>query len=90
MTTNTKYQVNIKWNKTVYENIDLDTSEDITTFKCQIYALTNVPIDKQKLMSKGKIIKDDEEWSKYPAIKDGVTLLLMGNAEGNELKDPSS
>jgi len=41
-------------------------------------------------MAKGKIIKDEEEWSKYPAVKEGVTLLLMGNAEGNELKDPNT
>jgi hypothetical protein len=36
-------------------------------------------------MAKGKIIKDDCEWSAYPSLKNGITLMLMGTAEGNEL-----
>ena len=40
-----------------------------------MYALTNVPIDKQKLMAKGKIIKDTEEWSKDRLLE----VLRSGN-----------
>ena len=50
--------------------------------------MTNVPVDKQKIMCKGKILKDDAEWSAYPGLKDGVTLMLMGTGEGKELKAP--
>jgi ubiquitin carboxyl-terminal hydrolase 14 len=50
--------------------------------------LSNVPVDKQKVMAKGKILKDENEWKDYPAVKDGATLMLMGTAEGNELKAP--
>jgi ubiquitin carboxyl-terminal hydrolase 14 len=39
-------------------------------------------------MCKGKIIKDDGTWADYPAVKSGVQLLLMGTAEGNELREP--
>jgi hypothetical protein len=39
-------------------------------------------------MAKGKLLKDDTEWSAYPGIKDGAVLMLMGTAEGNELKGP--
>lgn len=39
-------------------------------------------------MAKGKILKDENEWKDYPAVKDGATLMLMGTAEGNELKAP--
>ena len=39
-------------------------------------------------MAKGKIIKEDSEWSAYPAVKNGVQLMLMGTAEGKELKAP--
>lgn len=81
-------KVNIKWGKNLYNDIELNLEDDIATFKCQVYALTNVPIDKQKLMAKGKIIKDTEEWSKYPGVKEGLTMMLMGTAEGNELKAP--
>ena len=34
------------------------------------------------------IIKDDTEWSAYPAVKNGAQLMLMGTAEGKELKAP--
>ena len=39
-------------------------------------------------MAKGKILKDENEWKDYPAVKDGITLMLMGTAEGKELKAP--
>lgn len=58
------------------------------TFKAQLYALSNVPIDKQKVMAKGKIIKDDGDWAHYPGVKEGAVLMLMGTAEGKELKAP--
>ena len=41
-------------------------------------------------MAKGKMLKEEAEWKDYPGVKQGATLLLMGNAEGNELKDPTS
>jgi len=39
-------------------------------------------------MAKGKIVKDDLNWTDYPAIKNGATLMLMGTAEGKELQQP--
>jgi ubiquitin carboxyl-terminal hydrolase 14 len=39
-------------------------------------------------MAKGKILKDDTDWSSYPGIINGAVLMLMGTAEGNELKAP--
>ena len=35
------------------------------------------------------MLKDDKEWKDYPGMKEGAVLMLMGNAAGNELKDPS-
>lgn len=82
-------KVSIKWGKQVFNDVELDLSEDITLFKSQIYALSNVPVEKQKVMAKGKIIKDENGWAAYPALKDGIQLMLMGTAEGKELQDPS-
>ena len=48
-----------------------------------------MPVEKQKVMAKGKIIKDENGWSAYPAVKDGIQLMLMGTAEGKELKNPT-
>ena len=47
-------KVSIKWNKQVFEDVELNLADDITTFKGQVYALSNVPVEKQKLMAKGK------------------------------------
>lgn len=66
----------------------MNLQDDIMTFKCQIYALTNVPIEKQKVMAKGKILKDESAWADYPAVKEGAVLMLMGTAEGKELQAP--
>lgn len=81
-------KVSIKWNKQVFEDVELNMSDDIALFKGQVYALTDVPVDKQKLMTKGKMLKEGTEWSAYPALKDGAQLTLMGTAAGKGLKAP--
>jgi ubiquitin carboxyl-terminal hydrolase 14 len=81
-------KVQIKWGKQLFDDVEVNLADDIMTFKCQIYALTNVPIEKQKVMAKGKIVKDEAEFKDYPAIKDGAVLMLMGTAEGKELQAP--
>eukprot|EP00347_Sterkiella_histriomuscorum_P013667 403363833 len=82
-------KVNIKWNKTQLNDIDLDAGSDVLTFKGQIYALTNVPVDKQKIMFKGKILKDDSDLNQM-GITSGTTLMMMGTPEGGELKKPDN
>ena len=32
-------------------------------------------------MAKGKLLNDGAEWSAYPGVKDGATLVLMGTAQ---------
>jgi ubiquitin carboxyl-terminal hydrolase 14 len=49
--------------------------------------LTNVPVDKMKLML-GAMIKSEKSWSDYPKVKAGCTITLMGTAMGNELQGP--
>jgi len=46
-----------------------------------------VPVSGQKIMIKGKVLKDDDDWSKL-GLKDGLTVMMMGTAEGNALKEP--
>jgi ubiquitin carboxyl-terminal hydrolase 14 len=57
--------VNLKWGKELLSDIELDKSQDVLTFKAIIYAMTNVPVDKQKIMVKGKILKDTDDLSKF-------------------------
>lgn len=60
-------------------NVDLNTDEEPRLFKAQLYALTSVSIDRQKVLFKGKQIQDDS-WSNLQ-IKDGVTFLMMGSQD---------
>ena len=49
--------VNVKWGKQVLSEVEVDTSQNGMTFKALLYSLTLVPIDKQKVMIKGKMLK---------------------------------
>lgn len=51
--------------------VDLDTTEPPAVFKAQIFALTGVSTERQKVMFKGAVIKD-EEWNPatIKAVKD--------------------
>jgi ubiquitin carboxyl-terminal hydrolase 14 len=74
----------VKWGKELLSDIELDKSQDVMTFKAIMYALTNVPVDKQKIMVKGKMLKDTDDLSKFDIV-DGMTLMMMGAAEGKTL-----
>lgn len=66
--------VKVKWNKETLA-LDLDTNEQPNVFKAQIFALTGVSTERQKVMFKGAVIKD-EEWNPVTlkAIKNVLPL----------------
>ena len=82
------WTVNIKWGKQTFKDIDLDTGSDAETFKAILYGLSNVPVDKQKVMIKGKVLKDSDDLTKF-GIKNGMTLMMMGTAEEQGLREPA-
>jgi hypothetical protein len=50
--------VTVKWGKQKFENVELDTSAPVELFKAQLYALTSVPPERQKIMGvKGGTVK---------------------------------
>uniref|UniRef100_A0A6I8R2Y9 Ubiquitin carboxyl-terminal hydrolase n=1 Tax=Xenopus tropicalis TaxID=8364 RepID=A0A6I8R2Y9_XENTR len=73
------YSVNVKWGKEKFDNVELNTDEPPMVFKAQLFALTGVQPDRQKVMVKGGTLKDDD-WGTLK-IKSGMTLLMMGSAE---------
>lgn len=74
-------QVTVKWGKLKFENVELDTTSPVELFKAQLYALTQVPPDRQKIMGvKGGPVKDDADWAEL-GVKPGQVLMLMGSAE---------
>jgi ubiquitin carboxyl-terminal hydrolase 14 len=51
------FPVSVKWQKQVFSDIEIDTSQSPFVFKAQLYALTGVPPERQKIMVKGGILK---------------------------------
>lgn len=43
--------------KEKYENVAVHTNESLDVFKAQLFALTNVPVERQKILTKGKQLK---------------------------------
>ncbi|KIY44890.1 cysteine proteinase [Fistulina hepatica ATCC 64428] len=66
--------------------LTLDTSAPFSAFKEQIYTVTGVPVDRMKIMLKGKgMLKDDTNWSKI-AVKPAIVFTVIGAA--GELPKP--
>ncbi|GFR42512.1 hypothetical protein Agub_g3404 [Astrephomene gubernaculifera] len=81
-------KVNVKWGKETYSDVELDMSQPPLVFKSQLFALTGVPPDRQKVMLKGALLKDDE-WGKA-APKENMTIMLMGSAEAVSVEAPKN
>uniref|UniRef100_A0A1D1Y2F2 Ubiquitin carboxyl-terminal hydrolase n=1 Tax=Anthurium amnicola TaxID=1678845 RepID=A0A1D1Y2F2_9ARAE len=73
-------QVSVKWQKQTFPAVDIDTSQPPFVFKCQLYDLTGVPPERQKIMVKGGLLKDDADWSTL-GVKEGQKLMMMGTAD---------
>lgn len=69
--------------------IDLDPTSLGEVFKFQLYSLTGVEPERQKILVKGGQLKDDTELSKLGA-KPGQTFMMMGTpaTEGNIISRP--
>lgn len=68
----------MKWGRENYPGIEVNTDEEPILFKAQLYALTGVQPDRQKVMCKGITLKDDE-WN--VALKNGIQFLLLGTKD---------
>ncbi|KAF2762437.1 cysteine proteinase [Pseudovirgaria hyperparasitica] len=63
-------------------DVELDPSSTGETFKYQLYSLTGVEPERQKILIKGGQLKDDTDLSKL-AVKPGHQFMMMGTpAEG--------
>ncbi|KAL1849504.1 deubiquitinating enzyme [Paecilomyces lecythidis] len=61
--------------------VDLDPTSNGETFKYQLYSLTGVEPDRQKILVKGGQLKDDTPLSALNA-KPGQTFMMMGTPSG--------
>jgi hypothetical protein len=49
--------VNVKWGKEKFTDVELNTDEPPEVFKAQLFALSGVQPDRQKVMMKGAVLK---------------------------------
>ncbi|UZJ52290.1 hypothetical protein CBS101457_001610 [Exobasidium rhododendri] len=78
--------VKVKHNGKVHD-LPLDISQPATIFKQSIYEKTGVPLDRQKIMIKGGMLKDETDLTKIGA-RAGQTFMVIGTA-GELPKAPS-
>ncbi len=73
-------KVTIKWGSKVLDS-EITPSEGVKSFKEKLQALTNVPVERQKLMCKlwKGLLKDDVDLAAC-SIVDGTVITLMGDA----------
>ncbi|KAJ1524544.1 hypothetical protein ONE63_011033 [Megalurothrips usitatus] len=81
------FKVKVKWGKEMFPDVEVNTDEDPLLFKAQLFALTGVQPNRQKVMVKGMTLKDTE-WGTLP-LKDGVMVLLMGSKEEDVPSEPA-
>ena len=77
----------MKWGKETFDQVEVNTDEEPMLFKAQLFALTGVQPQSQKVMLKGALLKDDPSgWNPLkPKLKNGVTLLMMGTKDEDAL-----
>lgn len=63
-------------------NVDLDPTTTGETFKYQLFSLTSVEPERQKIIVKGGQLKDDADMSKL-GIKANHQFMMMGTPSGN-------
>ena len=63
-------------------NVDLDITANGETFKFQLFSLTGVEPDRQKVLIKGGQLKDDTDLSTLKA-KPGQVFMMMGTPSGD-------
>lgn len=72
--------VKVKWGKQMY-TVDVNTAEPPLVFKSQLFALTGVPPDRQKVSGfKGGMLKDDADWNAL-GVREGQTIMMIGTAD---------
>lgn len=73
-------RVSVRWQTSTYD-LPLDTNGDVSTFRCQLFELTGVPPERQKISGvKGGTLKDGT-CLRDLGVKDGQKLMMIGTAE---------
>lgn len=63
-------------------DVEVDPGSDGATFKYQLFSLTGVEPERQKILVKGGQLKDDADMSKL-GLKPNQTLMMLGTPSGD-------
>jgi len=80
------FKVKVKWGRQTFTDVELNTDEEPIVFKAQLYALTGVHPQRQKVMIKGSTVKDTS-WDNVKVTNDAM-VLLMGSKEEDVPTEP--
>ena len=73
--------IHVKWQKETFSNVEIDLTKPPSVFKTQLFSLTGVPPERQKIIGfKGGLLKDDADWTAVGA-KNGLKVTMMGTAD---------
>lgn len=82
----------MKWGKELFSNVEVNTEEEPMLFKAQLFALTGVQPERQKVMLKGMTLKDDD-WGnlklKDVTIYKYIPTFLLFNSYCEKLREIS-
>eukprot|EP00088_Acartia_fossae_P014856 TRINITY_DN1800_c0_g1_i6.p1 TRINITY_DN1800_c0_g1~~TRINITY_DN1800_c0_g1_i6.p1 ORF type:complete len:510 (-),score=166.84 TRINITY_DN1800_c0_g1_i6:327-1856(-) len=73
------FKIKVKWGKEIYQDVEVNTDEEPILFKAQMFALTGVQPERQKIMLKGAIL-GDTSWEKVK-LRDNAMVLMMGTKD---------
>lgn len=62
--------------------VEVDTTSNGETFKYQLYSITGVEPERQKIIVKGGQLKDDADMAKL-GLKPNQTIMMMGTPSGD-------
>lgn len=75
----------MKWGKKTLP-LEVDVNEDVHVLKAQIYALTLIPANRQRILLPGnKAINDETDLQKL-GLRPGAKLMLIGTPEDSQAK----
>ena len=80
------YKIKVKWGKEIFQDVEVNTDEEPMVFKAQLYALTGVQPERQKVMLKGAILADSS-WDKVK-LREGAMVLMMGTKDEDMPEHP--
>ncbi|GBB90513.1 hypothetical protein RclHR1_01750012 [Rhizophagus clarus] len=80
-------KVNVKWNGADHE-LEVDTDESVELLKTQLFTMTNVQPDRQKILFKGKTLTENTDLNTVN-IKEGSKFMMMGTV-GELPKEPEN